>query len=137
MFYPPRLQILKRHWRALLPWDKSTKLTGAQRYHFVMGWLPWFADALSVVLAVLGLVWTAGLLIAPKYFDFPLSIFLAPTIAVFAFKLIRFFWLYSAKVKCDVGDCVRAGVAGRRHLHHRLRDAGRALHQEAALPPHA
>jgi hypothetical protein len=106
------VQILKRHWRALLPWDKSTKLTGAQRYHFVMGWLPWFADALSVVLAVLGLVWTAGLLIAPKYFDFPLSIFLAPTIAVFAFKLIRFFWLYSAKVKCDVGDCVRAGVAG-------------------------
>ncbi|MGE0716191.1 MAG: glycosyltransferase [Alphaproteobacteria bacterium] len=106
------VQILKRHWRALLPWDRSTKLTGAQRYHFVMGWLPWFADALSVVLAVLGLVWTVGLLAAPKHFDFPLTIFLAPTIAVFAFKLIRFLWLYSAKVKCDLGDCLRAGVAG-------------------------
>ncbi len=106
------VQILKRHWRALLPWDKTTKLSGAQRYHFVMGWLPWFADALSVVLSVLGLVWTAGLLAFPSYFDFPLSIFLAPTIAVFAFKLIRFFWLYNAKVKCEVGDCVRAGVAG-------------------------
>ncbi|MGE4221655.1 MAG: glycosyltransferase family 2 protein, partial [Alphaproteobacteria bacterium] len=106
------MQILKRHWRALLPWDRTTRLTAAQRYHFVVGWLPWFADALSVVLAVAGLVWTAGLLAFPTYFDFPLTVFLAPTIAVFGFKLVRFLWLYNAKVRCDLADCLRAGIAG-------------------------
>jgi len=107
------MQILKRHWRSLLlPWDKSTRLTPAQRYHFVMGWLPWFADALSVVLSVMGLVWTVGLLLFPKTFDFPLTVFLAPTIAVFAFKMVRFLLLYGRKVDCSFTDAMRANIAG-------------------------
>ena len=36
------VQILKRHWREMLPGAK--RLTAAQKYHFITGWLPWFAS---------------------------------------------------------------------------------------------
>jgi hypothetical protein len=61
------VQILKRHWRELVGLT-PTRLTRAQRYHFIAGWAPWFADALNTAVTVLALIWTAGLVALPKVF---------------------------------------------------------------------
>jgi len=45
------MQILKRHWRTLMPWDRSTKLSGSQRVGYLVGGLQWFGDLLGLVFA--------------------------------------------------------------------------------------
>ena len=58
------MQIVKGHWRALFnPLDRS--LSQGQRFHFVMGWMPWFGDALGLVFVLLGLLWSVGLMLIP------------------------------------------------------------------------
>ena len=48
------MQIVKGHWRALFnPFNRS--LTQGQRFHFVMGWMPWLGDALGLVFVLGGL----------------------------------------------------------------------------------
>lgn len=105
------VQILKRHWSSLLPWTNG-KLSAGQRYHFLTGWMPWFADALHLVFTMAALVWTLGLVLLPKYFDFPLAAFLLPTLAMFAFKIFHTVGLYRACVPCDVRQRWLAAVAG-------------------------
>ncbi len=92
------VMILKHHWRALLP-GKSSPLTIAQRYHFATGWLPWFADALHLIFTIAALVWTIGLVGLPKYFEFPLTAFIIPTVGIFLFKVIHSLSLYHVRVK--------------------------------------
>jgi len=104
-------QILKGHWRALIPF-KRTGLTAGQKYHFITGWLPWFADAFYLLFTVLSVFWTMGLVFAPSTFDFPLSIFVMPTVGVFIAKLIHHLFLYSTRVKCNWRQRVGAAIAG-------------------------
>jgi len=42
------IQILRRHWRALMPWNRQSSLNFAQRYDHLMGALWWFNDALTL-----------------------------------------------------------------------------------------
>lgn len=105
------VQIMKRHWREMLPWGNS-HLTGAQRYHFVAGWMPWFADAAGLIFSIAAVVWTIGVLALPRYFEFPLTLFLIPTIGAFIIKVLQFLWLYKARVDCTLGQRIGAGVAG-------------------------
>lgn len=105
------VQILKRHWREMLPGRKS-RLTPAQRYHFVAGWMPWFADAAGLLFSLAAVVWTIGVLALPRYFEFPLTLFLIPTIGVFVIKVLQFLWLYKARVDCTLGQRIGAGIAG-------------------------
>ena len=105
------VQILKGHWRALLPF-KKTGLTASQKYHFVTGWLPWFADAFYVLFTILSVFWTVGLVIAPRMFDFPLAIFVLPTVGVFVAKLVHHLFLYSTRVKCNWRQRIGSAVAG-------------------------
>jgi hypothetical protein len=105
------LQILKRHWRALLPWSRSG-LTAGQRYHFVAGWMPWFADALNLAVTGLAIVWSAGLVLAPKHFEFPLRFFVSTAAVFFALKLGKTLWLYAARVPCGVAGNLGAALAG-------------------------
>jgi cellulose synthase/poly-beta-1,6-N-acetylglucosamine synthase-like glycosyltransferase/exo-beta-1,3-glucanase (GH17 family) len=104
-------QILKGHWRALIPFRK-TGLTAGQKYHFVTGWLPWFADAFYLLFTVLSVFWTVGLVLAPRTFDFPMSIFVMPTVGVFVAKLIHHLFLYSTRVKCNMRQRIGAAIAG-------------------------
>jgi len=106
------VQILKRHWRQLLPWNKSTLLDAGQKYHFIAGWLPWFADATQIAVLVVSLVWSLGMLVLPRYFGTPLSIFLLPPLGAFLFKLFHFMWLYKTRVKCGLWERIGAAVAG-------------------------
>src|SRR5207247_1583300 len=40
------VQILRRHWRSLLPWarDRDNRLTRGQRWAYLSGGLQWFGD---------------------------------------------------------------------------------------------
>ena len=64
------VQIVKRYWRELMPWAKGT-LSSGQRYHFLTGWAPWFADGLQLLFTVAAMYWTVGLLASPKHFVTP------------------------------------------------------------------
>ena len=63
------MQILRLHWRSLMPWDRSpdNHLTSGQRRDYLMGCLGWFRDLLMFVFALLLLV-TTGLLLANSNF---------------------------------------------------------------------
>jgi len=100
-------QILKRHWRSLA---EGNRLTRGQKYHFISGWLPWFADAAHIVFALAAIVWSVLLLF--KLVEFPPAVFLVPTLSVFVFKIVAAFFLYRARVKCGWRDRLGAAIAG-------------------------
>ncbi|HYD31246.1 MAG TPA: glycosyltransferase [Azospirillaceae bacterium] len=117
------VQIMKHHWRELLP--SAKKLTTGQKFHFVSGWMPWFADAAHMVFATAGILWSLGLLAFPKYFEFPPVAFMLPTVSVFAFKVAASLWLYGERVKCSFFDKIGAAIAGMALTH----TVGRAIWQ--------
>ena len=63
------MQILRLHWRSLMPWDRSpgNHLTGPQRRDFLMASVGWFRDLLMVAFSLLLLVIT-GLLVTHARF---------------------------------------------------------------------
>ncbi|HLO76534.1 MAG TPA: glycosyltransferase [Magnetospirillum sp.] len=105
------VQILKAHWKALIPF-KNTGLTAAQKYHFVSGWLPWFADAFYLLFCITSLFWTLGMVLAPRYFDTPLAFFILPTVGVFVAKIVHHIFLYTTRVKCSWKRRFLSAVAG-------------------------
>ncbi len=106
------VQIIKRHWRKLLPWNKESGLTPGQKYHFATGWFPWFGDALNVIITWAALFWVAAVISLPRYFGQPLYILLLPALAVFIFRLVHFFWLYKSRVNCSMKQRIAAAIAG-------------------------
>ncbi len=114
------VQILKHHGRSL---GRGDTLTRGQKYHFVSGWLPWFADAAHLVFALAALVWSGLLLV--KWVEFPPAVFLVPTLSVFVFKILAGLWLYRARVRCGARDRVGAALAGMALTH----AVGRAVWQ--------
>jgi len=105
------VQILKGHWKSLIPF-KKTGLTTGQKYHFVTGWLPWFADAFYLLFTLASLFWSVGMVVAPRYFDFPLAIFVLPTVGVFVAKLLHHLFLYQTRVKCSLKQRLGSAIAG-------------------------
>ncbi len=63
------MQILRLHWRSLMPWDRSpdNHLTTAQRRDYLMASMGWFRDLMMLGFALLLLLIT-GLLIADSNF---------------------------------------------------------------------
>jgi exo-beta-1,3-glucanase (GH17 family)/cellulose synthase/poly-beta-1,6-N-acetylglucosamine synthase-like glycosyltransferase len=105
------MQILRGHAGAVFnPFNRE--LTLGQRWHFITGWMPWIGDALGLAFLVLGLVWSVGLIVAPMRYEFPIVLFMLPSIGLFLFKIAQIFALYGAKVKCGFKDRVGAAVAG-------------------------
>ncbi|KZD12079.1 glycosyltransferase [Oceanibaculum pacificum] len=105
------VQIIKHHWRSLVI-PGETKLTNAQRYHFISGWLPWFADALGLVFTVAAIFWTAMLIAFPKVLEFPSAAFVVPALSVFVFKVLRSLWLYWIRVPCSFAENLGAALGG-------------------------
>jgi cellulose synthase/poly-beta-1,6-N-acetylglucosamine synthase-like glycosyltransferase len=105
------MQILRGHAGAVFnPFNRE--LTLGQRWHFITGWLPWIGDALGLAFLVLGLLWSIGLIVAPMRFEFPIVLFMIPSIGLFFFKIAQIFALYGAKVPCGLKDRVGAAIAG-------------------------
>jgi cellulose synthase/poly-beta-1,6-N-acetylglucosamine synthase-like glycosyltransferase/exo-beta-1,3-glucanase (GH17 family) len=146
------VQIMKHHWRNFLPGSKV--LTAGQRYHFVAGWVPWFADAAHLLFSAASIVWSLGMLSYPFFdwlgtrlwgdnykpdhplyahveqvigeqFGFPPMAFMIPTILAFSFKLIAGFWVYTVRIKCSPLQKVGAAIAGMALTH----TVGRAIWQ--------
>src|SRR3546814_4970142 len=116
------VQILKRHWKSLLPFGLGRMLDrkhgaegyldGAQRYHFFAGWMPWLADGMGLIFTLLGLAWTVGLIVAPRYLEFPFQVFVVPTAGMFVFRMAHSLPLYRARVPCRVVQRLGALLAG-------------------------
>ncbi len=104
------MQIMKRHGREIF--GGKAKLTLAQRYHFVAGWMPWFADGLAMVFTVLGLVWTALMAIAPRYFDVPLAALSFVALTLFTVKTVKTIWLHRAKVGTGFMGSFASAITG-------------------------
>jgi exo-beta-1,3-glucanase (GH17 family)/cellulose synthase/poly-beta-1,6-N-acetylglucosamine synthase-like glycosyltransferase len=105
------IQILRRHWRPLLsPFDRQ--LSAGQRWHFVTGWLPWMGDALGVLFMGVAIAWSLGLTFAPMRFEFPIALFMLPSIGLFGFKLAQLLAMYGKCVPCRLRDRLGAALAG-------------------------
>ncbi len=104
------VQILKRHWRQLI--SPRSRLTAAQRYHFVAGWVPWWADAAGLVFGAFALLWTVASMIWPKYIEYPEISFVMPALGVVVFKVLRDVLLYRVRVNATLTDSVAAMIAG-------------------------
>jgi exo-beta-1,3-glucanase (GH17 family)/cellulose synthase/poly-beta-1,6-N-acetylglucosamine synthase-like glycosyltransferase len=92
------------------PFNKE--LTAGQRWHFITGWLPWMGDALGLVFLGLGLAWSVGLIVDPVRFEFPIALFMLPSIGLFVFKIVQILALYANRVPCGLKDRLGAAVAG-------------------------
>lgn len=105
------MRITRAHVSALLsPFDHRLSL--GQRWHFLTGWLPWLGDGLGLLFLLMGLVWSVGLIIAPMRIEFPIVLFMLPTLGLFAFKLVELLVLYRSRVPCTLADRLGAAVAG-------------------------
>lgn len=105
------MQIIKHHWRQFLP-GKQSSLTTAQRYYFIAGWLPWFSDALAMLLTIASLIMTTLLVADPLRSELPVNALLLPTIGLFCFKIFRTLWLYKARVNCSTLQSLGAALSG-------------------------
>ncbi len=105
------MRIVRANWRALFsPFNRE--LTLGQRWHFIAGWAPWFGDALGLVFLAMGLAWSAGLILDPVRFEFPIVLFMLPSIGLFFFKIVQILALYKNRVPCGFADRLGAAVAG-------------------------
>ena len=109
------MQILKRHARAIFVGrkvDGGPSLSKAQRYQFLAGWMPWFADGFALIFAVLALTWSGLMIIAPRHFDVPLTALSGVALAIFFLKTVKTVWLHRAKVGTGFGGAVASAITG-------------------------
>jgi hypothetical protein len=69
-------------------------------------------DALGLVFLGLGLAWSLGLILDPVRFEFPIALFMLPSIGLFVFKIVQILALYANRVPCGLKDRLGAAVAG-------------------------
>jgi hypothetical protein len=105
------VQVLKQHLGELLKL-RQTKLTAGQCYHFVAGWLPWFADGFNLLFNLAAIFWAVGMIAMPEFFGAPLPVFAALPLALFVFKLLKMFFLYRRRVSATVRQSIAAALAG-------------------------
>lgn len=110
------MQILRLHARSLLG---NSRLTLAQRYHFLAGWLPWLGDALHFLFSIIMIVFSLGMVYLPTFVEPPLWLFVVPLVAFFAARLLIGPLLYTRCVPCGLADRLGAAVAGMA-LSHRI-----------------
>jgi exo-beta-1,3-glucanase (GH17 family)/cellulose synthase/poly-beta-1,6-N-acetylglucosamine synthase-like glycosyltransferase len=105
------MQICRGHRGALLsPFNRDLSL--GQRWHFLAGWLPWLGDALGLVFLLMGLIWSVGLIAAPMRVEFPVVLFMLPSVGLFGFKLAQILTLYRSRVPCSLADRLGAAIGG-------------------------
>jgi exo-beta-1,3-glucanase (GH17 family)/cellulose synthase/poly-beta-1,6-N-acetylglucosamine synthase-like glycosyltransferase len=102
------MQILKARWHWL---TERGPLSAGQRFHFLTGWFSWFADALHLAFTMMALIWTAGMIGLPEYFNLPLDLFIYPILGFFVFKAVIGIWLYRVRVPCSWKDTIMASIA--------------------------
>lgn len=104
-------QILRAHAGMLLG-RRGRRLTPAQRYHFVAGWLPWLADGLSLVITMLAILWTGLMLLWPERLGAPPAAYIVLPLALFALRLTKSFDLQLSCNRVGVGRALQGTLAG-------------------------
>ncbi len=105
------VRVLIAHRRELLGL-RRTRLSGGQRWHFLSGWLPWFADGFNLLFNVAALAWTVAMVAMPEQVMPPyMSIALVPLV-LFGFKMIKSLVLYRRRVDATWRQALAAGLAG-------------------------
>ena len=105
------VQIIKRHLGSLFG-ARRNKLSAGQRYHFIAGWLPWFADSFNLFFNMAAIAWSASMLLWPHHFNAPLPLFAVLPLSLFVFKLLKMFFLYRRRVEATVRQSIAAALAG-------------------------
>lgn len=103
--------ILRHHMMAMFGL-KSTKLSRGQRYHFLAGWLPWFADGVNLLFNLLALCWSCGMIIFPEHVPPPHILFACLPVSLFVFKGLKMFFLYRRRLTATRRQSIMAGLAG-------------------------
>jgi cellulose synthase/poly-beta-1,6-N-acetylglucosamine synthase-like glycosyltransferase/exo-beta-1,3-glucanase (GH17 family) len=104
------MQIMKRHAGSIFL--GQTKLSWAQRYQFLSGWLPWISDMLGMIVTFMALIWTAAMWVSPEHVYAPMPALSAAALALFFAKTIKTFLLYPPKVRSGFKGALMASVAG-------------------------
>jgi hypothetical protein len=91
---------------------RDDRLTRGQRYHFIAGWLPWFAEGFNLLFNVGAIVWSFAMLIAPHRVDPPLIMFSVLPLTLFTFRMAKLAHLYISRVGATVRQTVAAAIAG-------------------------
>ncbi len=105
------VRVLIAHRRELLGL-RRTRLSSGQRWHFLAGWLPWFADGFNLLFNFAALAWTVAMVALPEQITPPyISIALVPLV-LFGFKMLKSFVLYRRRVDATWRQAFAAGLAG-------------------------
>lgn len=105
------IQILKKHWEALMPWahwvDPENQMTAAQRYYYLFGGLGWFTDLFNLLFAfflVLGAIFS----LFPNSVQIrPLTSTILVVPAVFLLlHLVRFLWVLRNRLRISLGKAI-------------------------------
>jgi cellulose synthase/poly-beta-1,6-N-acetylglucosamine synthase-like glycosyltransferase len=104
------MQIMKRHAGSIFL--GRTRLSWAQRYQFLCGWLPWISDGMGLIVTAFALVWTLLMTVAPIYFDVPMAALSAAAIALFVAKSLKTLLLHPHKVGSGLIGAIAASTAG-------------------------
>jgi cellulose synthase/poly-beta-1,6-N-acetylglucosamine synthase-like glycosyltransferase len=112
------IQILRKHWPALLPWARRARptarwavpgLTAAQRYHYLLGGLQWYGDTLGLGFTIL-LIVTGWLRLLGYPVQIPMlggPILVLPLI-FWVMSLLRTLWGLRATRRCTWGEAIGA-----------------------------
>ncbi|QKZ06341.1 glycosyltransferase [Pseudomonas eucalypticola] len=112
------VQILRHHRRALV---RPGKLSIAQRYHFVVGWLPWLGNGIALPLTLASLAWSVLMVVAPTQRPAPWLLTL-PILALTLFKLVKIAFIYLRVMGLHFKHALLATVGGMA-LHHTIAKA--------------
>jgi len=104
------VQIIKNHIKPLLV-PGNSRLTLGQRYRFIAGWLPWFAQSINLVFSIVAIAWSVGMMYAPQTFEVPHEAFSIFPVLFFGFNLLKLFHLYRYKLKVSTGLTIAAAIA--------------------------
>ncbi|WP_183189519.1 glycosyltransferase [Ancylobacter tetraedralis] len=103
------MQIVKKHWRNMLP-NGGTRLSSAQRREFSIGWVSWLgSESIGALAAVLSLAWVPfvlGLGIAV-----PARILTVPIVFCFGIYVLHFCALYRLRVATTPLRMLGAAIA--------------------------
>jgi len=105
------VQILRAHWRSLLPWDRcpSNQLTQRQRYAYLAGGLQWFADTLGLLFIPFALAGAIGLAAGDTALFRSLSSpFLVVPLAALGFGVVRAVTVLQRRTTATLRDAVGA-----------------------------
>jgi GT2 family glycosyltransferase len=122
------LQILKKHWRSLLP--RAHSLTSQQKREFAFGWLNWLgAEALGVLVAILNIAWVP--VVAFAGIAIPDQVLTVPILAAFGVTLAHFIALYRLRVGIGRAQMMGAVLAAMAVQWTVARAVGRGLWSES------